>query len=193
MSTALHSPTRAARTIRAGFAAAIVLSAALPAVAAVDPVLEWNDIARELIVVPALAPVEQTRAMAIVHVAMHDAVKAITGEYRSYAATGAAAAGATPEAAAIAAAFMTLKRLFDTPEALALRQDDGAAVAKYVYLPPDAGSVGVWAPISSAPAAQSLLPGWGAVATWVLRSGCQVRPTRRQRSAAGDMPATTRR
>jgi hypothetical protein len=100
---------------------------------------------------------------------------------------------------------MTLKRLFNTPEALALltarytaslgshgispsdpgiafgesaaagilalRHDDGAAVAKNVYLPPNAGSLGVWTPISAAPTAQSLLPGWGAVATWVLRGG----------------------
>ena len=46
---------------------------AVPAVArAGDPVMEWNNIARQLIVVPALSPVQQTRAMAIVHVAVHD-------------------------------------------------------------------------------------------------------------------------
>ena len=216
MSTTLHSGARATRAIRLWFAAAVLASVAVPISAAgrpvseVDPILEWNDVARELIVVPALAPVEQTRAMAIVHVAMHDAVSAITGEYDCYATTRKPPAGATPEAAAIAAAFTTLKDLFSTPESvalltaryaaslhdhgispsdpglafgksvatgiLALRKDDGAAVAKYVYLPPNAGALGVWTPTSAAPAAQSLLPGWGAVATWVLRSGSQFRP-----------------
>ena len=55
-----------------------------PARQASNPVLDWNDIARELIVIPALTPVEQTRAMAIVHVAVHDAVNGITGEYQHY-------------------------------------------------------------------------------------------------------------
>lgn len=191
-------------------AAAGMLSATAPAGAATDPVLEWNDIAQQFVVVPALAPVEQTRAMAIVHVAMHDAVNAITGEYKRYAKTPRVPAGATPEGAAIGAAFTVLKDLFNTPASvtaltarytlslqnhgiapsdtgpafgaavaagiLALRQNDGAAVAKYVYLPPGAGSIGVWAPVSTAPAAQSLLPGWGNVTPFVLRCGSQFRP-----------------
>jgi hypothetical protein len=187
-----------------------MLSAAAPARAAADPVLEWNETAVQFIVVPALSPVEQTRAMAIVHVAVHDAVNAITGDYRRYAKTPRPPAGATPEGAAIGAAFTALTQLFNTPAAIttltaryasslqahgiapsdpgpafgatvaagimALRQDDGASVAKYVYLPPNAGSIGVWAPISSAPAAQSLLPGWGKVTPFVLRSASQFRP-----------------
>jgi len=37
---------------------------ALPAPASAgDPVMEWNDIARQMIVVPALTPVQQTRAL----------------------------------------------------------------------------------------------------------------------------------
>ena len=59
---------------------------------------------------------------------------------------------------------------------LALRQNDGAAVAGYVFVPPDAGTPGVWAPISAAASAQSLLPGWGSVAPFVLHSGSQFRP-----------------
>ena len=215
MSTAVHTGIRAAGRVRALLLAALmsmllVAATAAPAGAGVDPVLEWNDIARQLVVVPALAPVEQTRLMAIVHVAMHDAVSGITREYERYAPGAPAPAGATAEAAAISAAFTVLRQLFPAPEAqallasrystslqnngvppsdpgiafgatvaagiLALRQDDGAAVAKYVFIPPGAGSIGVWAPVSSAAAAQSLLPGWGAVTTWVLRSGAQFRP-----------------
>jgi hypothetical protein len=189
------------------------MCAAVPGLAGADPVMEWNDIARQLVVVPAQSPVQQTRLMAIVHVAMHDAVSAMTGEYEQYVEARSGRKrrrcppNASPEAAAIAAAFHALKGLFgpsdflDTKYAaslaghgiavtnpgiavgqaaaagiLALRQHDGAAVAAYPYLPPNAGAIGVWTPISSAPTAQALLPGWGDVAPFVLRRGSQFRP-----------------
>jgi hypothetical protein len=172
-----------------------------------DPVREWNDIARQLTVVPALAPVQQTRAMAIVQVAMHDAVNAITGKYARYNPVGPAPPGASAHAAAIAAAHRALAGIVgDSPllatsyaaslgthgidfadpglafgEAVAngildLRQDDGAATAAFPFLLPDARAPGVWMPIGSASAAQALLPGWGEVRPWVLRSGSQFRP-----------------
>lgn len=190
--------------------ALVVCVVAIPSLARAtdDPVREWNDIAQRLIVVPALSPVQQTRAMAIVHVAVHDAVNAITGKYERYHSSGSAApAGGSPEAAAIAAAHRALVGLFGESDLLAsayttslgthsiapgdpglafgksvaegilaLRQNDGASVAAYPYLPPNAGAIGVWTPISSAPAAQALLPGWGNVTPWVLRSGSQFRP-----------------
>lgn len=211
MATTVHQRSQTRRIAGTGVLAAVaMLFSIAPAGAATDPVLEWNDIAVQFVVVPALSPVEQTRAMAIVQIAMHDAINAITGEYRRYARTSRPPAGATPEGAAIGAAFTALTQLFNTPDAvaaltvrytsslqthaiapsdpgpafgasvataiLALRRDDGAAAAKYVYLPPNAGSIGVWAPVSSAPAAQSLLPGWGKVTPFVLRSGSQFRP-----------------
>ena len=172
-----------------------------------DPVREWNEIARQLIVVPAFAPVQQTRAMAIVHVAMHDAVNAITADYERYNPVGAPPAGASPQAAAIAAARRALEEVVGDSSFLAeaytaslgrhridpsdpglvfgeaiadgileLRQDDGAAVAAFPYLPTDAGAPGVWTPTSAATAAQALLPGWGEVRPWVLNSGSQFRP-----------------
>ena len=73
-----------------------------------DPVMDWNDIARQLIVAPAFAPVQQTGAMAIVQIAVHDAINAITGEYERYYPVGSAPAGASPKAAAIAAAYTAL-------------------------------------------------------------------------------------
>lgn len=183
-----------------------IVAAPAPARAS-DPVMEWNDIARQLTVVPTLAPVQQTRAMAIVHVAVHDAVNAITGQYDRYSSIESAPAGASPEAAAIGAAYRALTGIFGESDflssayatsldthgispadpgigfgqsvaeaILALRQHDGAALAAFPYLPAGAGMPGVWAPISSAPSAQALLPGWGNVAPWVLRSGPQFRP-----------------
>lgn len=176
--------------------------------AADDPVLQWNDIAQAFIVVPAFTPVEQTRAMAIVHAAMHDAVNAVTGQYERYLAEPSAPAGISPEAAAIGAAYVAVRGVLNSEpplltakfqasltahglaagdpgilfgEAVALRilqvrQGDGASVAKYPYVPPDAGLPGVWTPISAAPAAQALLPGWGSVTPFVLRSASQFRP-----------------
>jgi hypothetical protein len=188
-------------------AAGIFCILAAPAAAADDPVLEWNAVAAQLTIVPALSPVQQTRVMAIVHVAVHDAVNGITRAYQQYRPTGSPPAGASAEAAAIGAAHRALVGLFGDSDLLAtryasslathgiptsdpglaygasvadgilaLRQNDGAAVAAYVFTPPGAGAPGVWTPISSAPSAQSLLPGWGSVTPFVLRSGAQFRP-----------------
>ena len=198
--------TRARVALVSGAFGVCVLAA--PASArADDPVLEWNDVARRLAVVPALAPVQQIRAMTVVHVAVHDAVAALTGEYEQYRPTGSAPTGASAEAAAIGAAYRGLRGIFGDSDflnaayatslarqgiadgdpglafgasvaegILALRQHDRAALAAYTYVPSNAGTPGVWTPTSSAPAAQSLLPGWGSVATWVMRSGSQFRP-----------------
>jgi hypothetical protein len=59
---------------------------------------------------------------------------------------------------------------------LALRATDGAAAASFPYTAPSAGEPGVWVPTPPA-FAPALLPGWGAVATWVLRDASQFRPT----------------
>ena len=185
---------------------------ALPAQAG-DVVMEWNQQAVTLTLLPAsaLAPVQQTRVMAIVHVAVHDAVNGITGDYETYLSPGSAPENASPEAAAIAAAHHALKNIFplspsqaaslDTFYAdslaahglssldpgveygrsaaaaiLALRANDHSGQAQFNYTAPGAGTPGVWTPISSAPNAQALLPGWGNVTPFVLRSSSQFRP-----------------
>ncbi|HKR58590.1 MAG TPA: vanadium-dependent haloperoxidase [Pyrinomonadaceae bacterium] len=77
-------------------------------------VTEWNQEAVRLTLLTTsnLAPVQQTRVMAIVQVAVHDAVNGITGKYATYLSPGAAPANASPEAAAIAAAHHALRNLF---------------------------------------------------------------------------------
>lgn len=175
-----------------------------------DPVTEWNQNAVALTLLPAsaLAPVQQARAMAIVQLAMHDAVNGITREYETYLSPGTAPANASPDAAAIAAAHHALRNLFSSQAAsldalyaaslaargltvfdpgiaygqsaataiLAARANDQSAVAQFPYAAPGAGNPGVWVPISAAPNAQALLPGWGNVTPFVLRSGSQFRP-----------------
>jgi hypothetical protein len=201
-------PAAAARHRLASAGLALALLATAAPARANDAVTEWNDIARTLTVVPALAPVQQTRVMAIVQVAVHDAVNAITGRYETYQSIGGSPAGASPEAAAIAAAHYALKALFGSAPGLdqqldqqyaqslaahsiseldpglefgrsvaagilALRAEDGSAQAAFPYIPPGAGLPGIWVPIGSQ---QALLPGWGNVRPWVLRSASQFRP-----------------
>ena len=59
---------------------------------------------------------------------------------------------------------------------LAARANDHSNEAQYPYTAPGAGEPGVWVPISGAPNAQALLPGWGNVTPFVLKSGSQFRP-----------------
>ena len=172
-----------------------------------DVVLEWNQHAVALTLLPAsaLSPVQQTRVMAIFHVAVHDAVNGITGEYETYLSPAAPPANASPQAAAIAAAHQALKKLFPGNDAaldgqfansmlilglspvdpglefgraaataiLALRANDHSGQAQFDYNAPGAGDPGVWVRLNNAPA---LLPGWGDVTPFVLRSGSQFRP-----------------
>lgn len=192
-----------------GRAATTDPKAALPAQVS-DAVMEWNQQAVTLTLLPAsaLQSIQQTRVMAIFHLAVHDAVNGITGQYETYLSPGPAPANASPEAAAIAAAYHALKNLpvnqspsldadfaaslaahglseFDpgveygraaAAAVLAARAGDHAAQAQFPYTAPGAGTNGVWVPVSTAPSAQALLPGWGSVTPFVLRSSSQFRP-----------------
>lgn len=161
--------------------------------------------AETLSAVPAQAPAAQTRTMAIVQVSVHDAINAITREYQTYSSPAPGGPGATADAAAIAAAHHALASLFPARAAaldallaaslathqvsaddpglafgrsvataiLALRATDNASAAQFDYTVPGAGAPGVWTRLGNAPA---LLPGWGKVTPWVLRSGSQFRP-----------------
>jgi hypothetical protein len=171
-----------------------------------EAVTVWNQEAVRLTLLPAslLSPVQQNRVMAIVQAAVHDAVNGITGEYATYLSHDPAPQNASPEAAAIAAAYHALQSLFgaqtsldtlyntslsdhglaaDDPgiafgqsaaaAILALRANDNSAQAQFDYTVPGAGEPGVWVRLNNAPA---LLPGWGNVTPFVLRSGSQFRP-----------------
>ncbi|HEY0255392.1 MAG TPA: hypothetical protein VGC41_27875, partial [Kofleriaceae bacterium] len=94
-----------------------------------EVVLQWNQIALNTIgaQTPAVAPFPSTRIMAIVQLAVFEAVNATTEKYEPYLGTVHAPDGASPEAAAIAAAHDALVALFpaskaslDTQEATSL-------------------------------------------------------------------------
>ena len=168
-------------------------------------VYEWNQIALAATTTAAQDPAPQLRSMTIVQVAMHDAVNLITRKHRTYISHMDAPAGASAEAAAIGAAHTALVSLFasqidafDRARAVSLaarglteadpglqlgervataillaRADDGASRASFAFTAPGSGRPGVWAAIDNTPA---LLPGWGNVAPWVLRSSSEFRP-----------------
>ena len=110
----------------------IVFTLLAPVRASADPVLDWNAIAASLPGAP--NPFEQARRLAIVQLAVFEAVNSITGEYEPYLGTVVAAAGASPDAAAIQAAYRTLKTLY--PGAAAML--DARAAAALAAIPDDA-------------------------------------------------------
>jgi len=82
------------------------------ALVAGNAVLEWNQIALAATVTAGQGPLPQSRSMTIVQVSVNDAVNGITGAHGTYLPHGDAPAGASPEAAAIAAAHRILVTLF---------------------------------------------------------------------------------
>ena len=178
---------------------------AKPAVTS-NVVLEWNDLAVRLTLqaIPALAAVQQTRVMAIFQLAVHDAVNGITGDFETYLAPD-PPPNASPEAAAIGAAYEALKNLFQGNDAL-LESRFLASLQQYGYSVNDPGVLygrataavilavrandhstqaqfNYDAPNQGAPGvwvrlanAPAQLPGWGKVTPFVLRSASQFRP-----------------
>ena len=82
------------------------------AVAKADPVLDWNAIAVDTAVANGQNPFAQARFAAIVQVAVFEAVNAITGDDRPYLWSIVAPHGASPNAAAVQAAYRVLNTYF---------------------------------------------------------------------------------
>ena len=192
--------------MRIGAAFVAVLVTCLMTSSAVDTgnaALEWNRIA--LSAAAGEGAIPQLRSMAIVEVAVHDAVNLITGKHPTYLSYSGAPARASGEAAAIAAAHKTLTSLFSAQTAMfdAVRAaslasrglseaDAGIAVGKSVaaailaaratdkaaaaQFPYTAPGGGTPGVWAAIDTTPALLPGWGSVTPWVLQSGSQFRP-----------------
>jgi hypothetical protein len=104
----------------------VLLGTSVPA-RADDAVMEWNQIALATTVTAGQGPIPQIRTMAIVEVSVHDAVNAITCDYRTYLPIRCGWWGA-PDAAAIAAAHRALVSLLPA-QAAALDQARAASLA----------------------------------------------------------------
>jgi hypothetical protein len=181
-------------------AAACVLTNSV--VAKADPVTDWNSIMQTT--VASSNAFIQARNGAIVQLAVFEAVNTITEKYSPYLGTISAPSGASPEAAAIAAAHRTLITLYpantaalDAAEAISLAalpdgqsKTDGisvgeAAAAAILALRANDGAANIvpytpgtdpgdWQPTPPA-FAPALLPGWGKVTTFGILNGAQFR------------------
>src|SRR5262245_44155777 len=77
-----------------------------------DMVLRWNEAALDAIRAERTPPPMAARNLAIMHLAVFDAVNAIGRQYRPYAVDAIPEAGASPEAAAASAAYHALVALY---------------------------------------------------------------------------------
>ena len=177
-----------------------VLSTAI--LARADAVTDWNAIMQATVATS--NAFVQARSAAIVQLAVFDAVNSITGKYRPYLAIISAPPGASPEAAAVAAAHRTLVTLYpaataalDVAEAVSSSAiSDGQAKTEGVAVGEAAASAilalrandgsglvvpytpgsdpGDWQPTPPA-FAPALLPSWGQVTTFGILNGAQFR------------------
>jgi hypothetical protein len=101
------------RLCRACWALILVASSGVnAAVASADVVLDWNIVALKTTAAAPFNPPLEARNLAMVHAAMFDAVNAIGREFHPYLVRLRPSGGASPEAAAVAAAHAVLVRLY---------------------------------------------------------------------------------
>ena len=170
-----------------------------------DMVLQWNEQLLDAIRINKTPPPVASRAMAIVHTAIFDAVNSIGNEYKPYTTMAAVHPKASQEAAVAAAAERTLSALFPGLQGTfsaaltaslatvpdGIREDQGVAAGRFVA---DAilamrsadGSAAIvnytpntapgdWVPTPPA-FSPGAFPQWPNVTTWAMSSGSQFRP-----------------
>jgi hypothetical protein len=182
-------------------AAIAVFIAVASGPARADTVTDWNETAIEVMKAARVAGNPWSRALAMTHVAMSDAINSVQGRYTRHVATVPAVAGASAEAAAAAAARQILIQLFpgqtaiiDAAYATSLKAiPDGPAKSGGVTLGEQAAaavqadrandgtqvadtyrpltSPGVWVPTTPPLFAQ-----YARAKPWVLTSADQFRP-----------------
>jgi hypothetical protein len=166
-----------------------------------DAVSDWNARAEAIAVEKRMLPPPNARAMAIMHVAMFEAVNAIERRYSPYRLNLAAEGGASKEAAAAAAAHAVLVTLhpdrekgLDADLAASLQQaPDGQARVNGIALGKKAAAeILAWRADDGANAPESYRPHavagvyvptaipvsstYGRVTPWAMTSGSQFRP-----------------
>jgi hypothetical protein len=82
------------------------------AIVRADAVLDWNVTTLQTTAAAPFNPPVESRNLAIVHAAMFDAVNSIIGEFHPYGVKVSAPKGASPDAAAAAAAHFALVKLY---------------------------------------------------------------------------------
>ena len=90
----------------------VVVSLNVTATAGADEVTEWNQIMLDTLIAGNVGGIVATRPAAIVQSAVFDAVNGIDPRYTPIHVAPAAPRGASPRAAAVQAAYVTLLKLF---------------------------------------------------------------------------------
>jgi hypothetical protein len=160
----------------AGLLVALLFS---PAIASADAVLDWNVIM--VTIVSDQPPPFQNRFAAITHLAVFEAVNALTGDYKPYLGMITASRGASAEAAAVAAAHAVLRNYF--PDSAAIL--DAARASSLAWIPDGPAkssgiAVGETAAVRMIAARakdgsgppESYLPSSSNPGEWQLTSGC---------------------
>ena len=102
-----------------GFVCGLIVSLLVGALTArADVVLDWNAIAVNTAVANKQNPIAQARYAAIVQLAVFEAVNSITHKYQPYLGTITAPADASPDAAAVEAAYQVLIAYFGASQTL---------------------------------------------------------------------------
>ena len=110
---------RIRRSLAAPFLAAAITAGTSPHTARADTVTDWNQTAIEVMKVAGTPNNPWSRAMAMMHVAMSDAINATQPRYARYLTSVASRPAASEDAAAAAAARQILIQLFPGQKALA--------------------------------------------------------------------------
>jgi hypothetical protein len=179
-------------------AAALLL---LPATSMGDAILDWNELGVAAVLAARQSPPESARSMAMMHLAMFDAVNAIERRYAPYGTELRAPAGASANAAAASAARAVLAKLFpeqrETLEkayAASLKQisgergiEAGAALGEQaandciaMRVNDGVGAANLYRPLTSpgvyVPTVLPVSHDWREVKPWVMKQPSQFRP-----------------
>jgi hypothetical protein len=181
----------------------LVLAGSLLASAFVraDAITDWNELGVAAVAAARLSPDAQSRSLAMMHIAMFEAVNSIQPRYAPYRKQLAAEPGALPQAAAAAAAHQVLVKLFADQakdfdaayQADLAKLPDGPGKASGVRLGEQSAAAilaerekdGSAAPITYRPFTQpgkyvpTTFPAsstWHALTPFVIKSGKQFRP-----------------
>jgi PAP2 superfamily len=194
----MHTRLRSTNT---WLALVVAVTLSVPRLAGADAVTDWSEIAVATAAAGRHGASDASRTTALVHAAVFDAINAIEARYTPYKIKASAPAGASAEAAAVAAAHTALLQLYPAQkDALAQaytkslsRIADGAAkidgiavgekvASDMVALRANDGATApnVYRPVTTPGVyivtALPVSSQWGNVTPWVLERGSQFRP-----------------
>ncbi len=161
----------------------------LPAISMADAVTDWNETGVASVLAARQSPPDGARTMAMVHVAMFNAINAIDRRYATHGFDGRAPADASANAAAAAAARTVLVKLFPDLQKLSGERgiEPGVALGELagnhcvtMRTNDGVGAANVYKPVTSPGVyVSTALPvshDWREVRPWFMKSPAQFRP-----------------